>query len=106
MCVCIVYTFLSLCISFFMRRRTPRAKRTDTLFPYTTLFRSGFGIPAIAAHVEALATRLHEGLAARRLEMITPAAPAERAGNVAFAHPDNAGIVDRAAEAGRPLRDG
>src|SRR3546814_5533482 len=23
-----------------MRRRTPRSKRTDTLFPYTTLFRS------------------------------------------------------------------
>src|SRR3546814_14778299 len=23
-----------------MRRRTPRATRTDTLFPYTTLFRS------------------------------------------------------------------
>src|SRR3546814_21035505 len=25
---------------FLMRRRTPRATRTDTLFPYTTLFRS------------------------------------------------------------------
>src|SRR3546814_9911577 len=24
-----------------MRRRPPRSKRTDTLFPYTTLFRSG-----------------------------------------------------------------
>src|SRR3546814_2766789 len=24
-----------------MRRRTPRSTRTDTLFPYTTLFRSG-----------------------------------------------------------------
>src|SRR3546814_11412387 len=24
-----------------MRRRPPRATRTDTLFPYTTLFRSG-----------------------------------------------------------------
>src|SRR3546814_11408551 len=27
-------------IFFFMRRRPPRSKRTDTLFPYTTLFRS------------------------------------------------------------------
>src|SRR3546814_20899691 len=26
-----------------MRRRPPRSTRTDTLFPYTTLFRSGFG---------------------------------------------------------------
>src|SRR3546814_21132645 len=28
---------------FLMRRRPPRSTRTDTLFPYTTLFRSGFG---------------------------------------------------------------
>src|SRR3546814_4928825 len=27
-----------------MIRRTPRFTRTDTLFPYTTLFRSGFGL--------------------------------------------------------------
>src|SRR3546814_9523820 len=26
---------------FLMRRRPPRSTRTDTLFPYTTLFRSG-----------------------------------------------------------------
>src|SRR3546814_6934912 len=33
---------------FFMIRRPPRSTRTDTLFPYTTLFRSGLraGIPA------------------------------------------------------------
>src|SRR3546814_13629819 len=29
-----------LCIFFLMRRRPPRSTRTDTLFPYTTLFRS------------------------------------------------------------------
>src|SRR3546814_4405522 len=27
-----------------MRRRPPRSQRTDTLFPYTTLFRSKFGV--------------------------------------------------------------
>src|SRR3546814_8570181 len=35
--------FLSLCFMFFfflMIRRPPRSTRTDTLFPYTTLFRS------------------------------------------------------------------
>src|SRR3546814_13444092 len=32
-----VYT---LCIFFLMIRRPPRSTRTDTLFPYTTLFRS------------------------------------------------------------------
>src|SRR3546814_7095932 len=32
----------SLCVVFFlMIRRPPRSTRTDTLFPYTTLFRSG-----------------------------------------------------------------
>src|SRR3546814_16775276 len=29
-------------IFFLMRRRPPSATRTDTLFPYTTLFRSNF----------------------------------------------------------------
>src|SRR3546814_985021 len=28
-----------------MRRQPPRSKRTDTLFPYTTLFRSGLAAP-------------------------------------------------------------
>src|SRR3546814_18347981 len=36
--VCVI---LSLCVFFFlMIRRPPRSTRTDTLFPYTTLFRS------------------------------------------------------------------
>src|SRR3546814_9160837 len=29
-----------ICLCFLMRRRPPRSTRTDTLFPYTTLFRS------------------------------------------------------------------
>src|SRR3546814_11556142 len=33
------FLFLS-CFFFLMRRRPPRSTRTDTLFPYTTLFRS------------------------------------------------------------------
>src|SRR3546814_16327324 len=43
--MCSVYVFhrpLHLCVLFFlMIRRPPRSTRTDTLFPYTTLFRSG-----------------------------------------------------------------
>src|SRR3546814_19937151 len=37
------YSSLEYCVSFFfflMIRRPPRSTRTDTLFPYTTLFRS------------------------------------------------------------------
>src|SRR3546814_13287389 len=34
-------------IFFLMIRRPPRSTRTDTLFPYTTLFRSRTGQPAV-----------------------------------------------------------
>src|SRR3546814_9730881 len=39
-CVCVV---LYLFFFFLMIRRPPRSTRTDTLFPYTTLFRSRAG---------------------------------------------------------------
>src|SRR3546814_13266679 len=38
-CTINVYIDLSICF-FLMIRRPPRSTRTDTLFPYTTLFRS------------------------------------------------------------------
>src|SRR3546814_6992789 len=36
-----------------MIRRPPRSTRTDTLFPYTTLFRSGLALPDAAADAAA-----------------------------------------------------
>src|SRR3546814_17591207 len=39
---------LSLVVVFLMIRRPPRSTRTDTLFPYTTLFRSTDGRPGAA----------------------------------------------------------
>src|SRR3546814_16505318 len=45
-CVEIVYLvgYVYCCLLFFlMIRRPPRSTRTDTLFPYTTLFRSASG---------------------------------------------------------------
>src|SRR3546814_18470926 len=33
-------TYMFMCLFFLMIRRPPRSTRTDTLFPYTTLFRS------------------------------------------------------------------
>src|SRR3546814_7425969 len=40
-CICIVHSDLcSICFFFLRIRRPPRSTRTDTLFPYTTLFRS------------------------------------------------------------------
>src|SRR3546814_19352179 len=38
--VCGVCCFFFVCFFFLMIRRPPRSTRTDTLFPYTTLFRS------------------------------------------------------------------
>src|SRR3546814_5299260 len=35
-----IYTVRNSCFFFLMIRRPPRSTRTDTLFPYTTLFRS------------------------------------------------------------------
>src|SRR3546814_1759701 len=37
-----------------MIRRPPRSTRTDTLFPYTTLFRSMLGCPAVLGGVSRL----------------------------------------------------
>src|SRR3546814_6611957 len=59
---------LYLCVFFFLIiRRPPRSTRTDTLFPYTTLFRSSLRtviIPNFAAAV-----------LVRRLSVATDAAP-------------------------------
>src|SRR3546814_19712743 len=40
MCVELIATFMLIVFFFLMIRRPPRSTRTDTLFPYTTLFRS------------------------------------------------------------------
>src|SRR3546814_14766917 len=46
--ICLVLAFFFISVFFFffflMIRRPPRSTRTDTLFPYTTLFRSGVAI--------------------------------------------------------------
>src|SRR3546814_8947730 len=44
-----------------MIRRTPRSTRTDTLFPYTTLFRSLLGVFRIAVGALGLGRQLHPG---------------------------------------------
>src|SRR3546814_867991 len=41
---CLLFFFFFLLFFFLMIRRPPRSTRTDTLFPYTTLFRSWVGL--------------------------------------------------------------
>src|SRR3546814_18792838 len=60
---------LTVYVFFLMIRRPPRSTRTDTLFPYTTLFRSvALGEDAEAGIDRLL--RLHDGLLRRQLVVI------------------------------------
>src|SRR3546814_10431426 len=61
-----------------MRRRPPRDTRTDTLFPYTTLFRSkarqgGLGRGIGRYHEGGISTRPGKGKAARPRSLAVPA---------------------------------
>src|SRR3546814_14242795 len=49
----------SLSVLFLMIRRPPRSTRTDTLFPYTTLFRSADPLTAVREPGEAAQGRQH-----------------------------------------------
>src|SRR3546814_1930642 len=63
---CIYYMLF--CIIFvLMRRRPPRSTRTDTLFPYTTLCRSGITKGDLAAYHHAVAPTLVHHLRDRPL---------------------------------------
>src|SRR3546814_11215288 len=50
---------------FLMIRRPPRSTRTDTLFPYTTLFRSRPLLQKLEGNVELLTRDLQQELAKR-----------------------------------------
>src|SRR3546814_11919012 len=52
-----IHYFIFFVFFFLMIRRPPRSTRTDTLFPYTTLFRSGVGVAGPAAADEGTPAR-------------------------------------------------
>src|SRR3546814_13860088 len=66
--VCLVFHRFLFC--FLMIRRPPRSTRTDTLFPYTTLFRS----PAVDAGRAAVARTIAARHVAHRARMGTACA--------------------------------
>src|SRR3546814_13867320 len=47
--LCLCTLFLLYYFFFLMIRRPPRSTRTDTLFPYTTLFRSNLYSPSLSS---------------------------------------------------------
>src|SRR3546814_13799901 len=55
--MCLLMIYVNLCMDayfffFLMIRRPPRSTRTDTLFPYTTLFRSIAGLEPVSAFIQ------------------------------------------------------
>lgn len=60
----------------------------------------GLDAGAVERHAQALGGRLIEGLSARGRKVITPEAPAERAGNVCFLAHDARGLAERLAARG------
>src|SRR3546814_14467298 len=49
-CIIVIFHLLFIVFFFLMIRRPPRSTRTDTLFPYTTLFRSAISPPSPLAN--------------------------------------------------------
>src|SRR3546814_15317770 len=91
-----------------MIRRPPRSTRTDTLFPYTTLFRSGQQALAELGHL--LAVLQHDGVLADQVDAAdvavqvdADARPVEAGGDLLdVGRLDGAGIaLDHDAELGR-----
>jgi cysteine desulfurase/selenocysteine lyase len=76
------------------------------LLKHSLAYLAGFGLDTISTHVMALSDRLHEGLSGLGLEVITPAASAERAASVAFATAAASDIRTRAANDGIYVWDG
>src|SRR3546814_1998330 len=67
-----ISSLLVLCFFFLMIRRPPRSTRTDTLFPYTTLFRSALhqGEAVVDAPAGALGEAGDDGEAVRLRERL------------------------------------
>src|SRR3546814_15344034 len=95
-----------------MRRRPPRSTRTDTLFPYTTLFRSHHRVATDAgAAVTAVGIDLQSGLEIARIHRLAcePGIDGQRVadlGGVAQTHPDGRGEHGRIDITGRAAAHG
>src|SRR3546814_21080286 len=95
-----------------MIRRPPRSTRTDTLFPYTTLFRSwrlqrrrsddGLGAAAVAALGDR--RRVREPRRLCRSRRGAARLPARATGATGELHRQAAGRLDTAPQGARPVR--
>src|SRR3546814_11697710 len=70
--------FTSYTIFFLMIRRPPRSTRTDTLFPYTTLFRSEEGHDGVEPAAEMVGAKIaHNKIPERIFHAVEPRAHGE-----------------------------
>src|SRR3546814_11629638 len=72
----LLYSHISWFFFFLIIRRPPRSTRTDTLFPYTTLFRSATGIDAMVHAIESYTSKklknpLSDMLAVKALTLLS-----------------------------------
>src|SRR3546814_15081521 len=93
----------------FMIRRPPRSTRTDTLFPYTTLFRSHVADIAIVGEMRLEQSQLQIGLHAGRAVLIgffDRSRPGQQAMRVeTVAHPEIGAAVEGEAQLARNARE-
>src|SRR3546814_5394650 len=102
-CLCSLYLLSCFLVFFLMIRRPPRSTRTDTLFPYTTLFRSGqVAVPDRVA-AELLAHEHLQQQLAHRLQRGVGDQPLDQAAAILHVDPqgDDDNRVGRARDGGK-----
>src|SRR3546814_17008306 len=107
MCVLLLISILIIMYFFFlMIRRPPRSTRTDTLFPYTTLFRSLQCRPAARRYGVAL-RQAHLGFEGRldRHQNADPSPPSPLPLQHGAQRRNGSGVVQEHLEMGARLRD-
>src|SRR3546814_10888414 len=85
---------LRICLFFFLRLRLPpRSTRTDTLFPYTTLFRSSREAVELSIEEQDIDARFAQNAQQRRCDALLDERPDARFGDVASCgDPRNLGL--------------
>src|SRR3546814_19701940 len=83
-------------VFFLMIRRPPRSTRTDTLFPYTTLFRSGDKLEG-GGHEMSWSGGERNRLAIGHLQNVEAAVAVEHVDDAVLIHVDDVGLRARLA---------
>src|SRR3546814_20491782 len=95
-CCRIKYCIMRFALLFFlMIRRPPRATRTDTLFPYTTLFRSAGRVQDALQSAGAASTALTDEASAMELADYSPRLVPGSARNFKVTWPEDFSLMEK-----------